>query len=176
MRPLLLAALVLAVAGCASTAAPEPAPDATTERPTDGLLTRPDLQALVDLQVRRDGAGLIAALASPDSVVRARAAFALGSVQDPAAVDALRDALGDPVPAVRADAAFALGQTADSTVGVALAVSLRREATPSVLAELLDALGKTGGQADLGVVLGALLPPASSRRARSRWPGSGCAT
>ncbi|MBC14701.1 MAG: peptidylprolyl isomerase [Rhodothermaceae bacterium] len=159
MRPLLLLA-ALAVAGCATTAVPAGPPDATAERPSDGLLTRPDLQALVDLQVRRDGAALARALTNPDSLVRARAAFALGSVQDPAAVPALRALLDDPVPAVRADAAFAIGQSADTTAGVALAVTLRREATPAVLAEVLDALGKVGGLPDLGVVLAADLPAA----------------
>ena len=129
-------------------------------RPSDGLLDSPALQAIVDLQVRRDGAALAEALASRDSLVRARAAFALGSVQDTRAVPALRALLDDPVPAVRADAAFALGQSADSTAGVALAVSLRREATPSVIVELLDALGKTGGEADLETVLTARLPEA----------------
>ena len=153
---LLLIALAAAVAGCASSAPPEPA----RSRDADGLLARPDLQAVVDLQVRRDGGALADSLASADSVVRARAAFALASVQDPGAVPALRRLLDDAVPAVRADAAFALGQSADSTAGVALAVSLRREATPAVTAELLGALGKTGGLADLGAVLGAVLPEA----------------
>ena len=159
MRPLVLLA-ALAVAGCTSTALP-PAPAALDlGRPSDGLLRRPELQALVDLQVRRDGPGLIAALGSPDSLVRARAAFALGSVQDPAAAAPLRGLLSDDVPAVRADAAFALGQTADSTAGVALVVSLRREATPAVLAEILGALGKVGQGADLEATLAAPLPDA----------------
>ena len=35
-----------------------------------------------------------------------------------------------------------------------------REATPAVLAEILDALGKVGGLPDLGVVLAADLPAA----------------
>ena len=51
-------------------------PEATfPARPLDGLLVRPDLQALVDAQVRRDAAPLVAALVSPDAAVRARAAF-----------------------------------------------------------------------------------------------------
>ncbi len=157
---LALAASVL-VAGCAATdrAATSAAPPADPYgRSSDGLLHRPDLQALVDLQIRRDAGGLVEALASPDSLVRARAAFALGSVQAEEAVPALRRLLSDPVPAVRADAAFALGQTADSTAGVALVVALRTEATPAVLTEVLDALGKTGGRADLAALLAASLP------------------
>ena len=152
-----LAALALLAAGCASTSGGAAGPGLLDSdlygRAPDGLLERPDLQALVDLQVRRDADGLVAALASPDSLVRARAAFALGSVQASGAVGALRGLLADPVPAVRADAAFALGQTADSTASVVLLVSLRTEATPAVLAELLDALGKTGGRADVEPLL-----------------------
>lgn len=151
MRPLLVLA-ALAVTGCASTAVP-PAPPPPTDRTADGLLESPALQALVDFQVRRDGEALANALGAPDSLVRARAAFALGSVQDEGTIGALRQSLDDPVPAVRADAAFALGQTADSSAGVALAISLRREATPAVAAELLGALGKIGGQGDLAAVL-----------------------
>ena len=160
MRLFALAAALLVAGGCAGSGPVlrTDAPD--LGRPADGLLTSPALQAVVDLQVRRDGAALVDALASPDSLVRARAAFALASVQDSEAVPALRRLLDDPVPAVRADAAFALGQTADSTVGVALAVSLRRDATPAVLAEVLDALAKTGGRSDLETVLTARLPQA----------------
>lgn len=155
--PLALLAATVLVAGC-SASGRSVRPEAGLGRPSDGLLARPDLQALVDLQVRRDAAGLVDALASPDSAVRARAAFALGSVQALEAVLPLRALLSDPVPAVRADAAFALGQTADSTAGVAILVALRTEATPAVQAELLDALGKTGGQADLDGVLAVTLP------------------
>ena len=164
LRPAALAALSLFAAGCASTSGGAAAPGLLDSdlygRAPDGLLDRPGLQALVDLQVRRDADGLVAALASPDSLVRARAAFALGSVQAPGAVGALRGLLSDPVPAVRADAAFALGQTADSTASVALLVSLRTEATPAVLAELLDAIGKTAGRADVEPLLATPLPDA----------------
>jgi peptidylprolyl isomerase len=155
----LAVALGVALGGCASAGAGAPfsalAPPA---RAADGLLGRADLQALVDLQVRRDAAGLTAALASADSVVRARAALALGSVQSADAVPALRALLDDPAATVRADAAFALGQSADSTAGVALIVSLRTESDAAVLVELLDALGKTGGHADLAALLGVPLP------------------
>ena len=158
MRVPLALGLAALLTGCAASGPQALAPEADLGRPSDGLLARPDLQAVVDLQLRRDGPALIAALADPDSLVRARAAFALGSVQDPEAVLPLRGVLSDPVPAVRADAAFALGQTADSTAGVALLVALRTEATPAVKAELLDALGKTGGRADLDGLLRVALP------------------
>ena len=170
MRPALFAvAAALLVSGCgssgtaASPAGPRTGLDDAAGRPVDGLLLRADLQALVDLQVRRDASGLAAALGSDDAAVRARAAFALGSVQAPSAVPALRAALGDAIPAVRADAAFALGQSADSTLGVALLTALRTEATPAVQRELLDALGKTGRLTDLRDLL--RVPLASGREA-----------
>ena len=160
-----LAALLAAgavLAGCGALQprpADAPAPTLPATRASDGLLERPDLQAVVELQLRRDGAALAERLASPDSLVRARAAFALGSVQDEDAVPALRRLLADPSPRVRADAAFAIGQSADTTAGIALTTALRRDASPAVRAEVLEALGKTGGLADLNDVLAAELPP-----------------
>ena len=119
------------------------------ERAPDGLLERPDLQRLVEAQTARDPGPLVAALRDPDATVRARAAFALGSVQDPGAVPALLSALDDPDARVRADAAFAVGQSADSTAEAALLAALDAESDPAARAELLDALGRTGGAASL---------------------------
>jgi peptidylprolyl isomerase len=153
-----LRALALAVGIAALAAAPALAQvelgQPRGDRPSDGLLERPDLQRLVDAQTERDAAVLMAALDEPDPVVRARAAFALGSVQDALAVPALVAALGDPDPGVRADAAFAVGQSADSTAGPALLDALDRESDPSARAEILDALGKTGGSASLAALAG----------------------
>lgn len=118
-------------------------------RPADGLLEQPGLQRLVDAQVERDGDALIRALGDPDPAVRARAAFALASVQDPRAVSPLLDLLEDPQPEVRADAAFALGQTADSTAAGQLFGTLAGESHPLVRGALLEALGKTGDMASL---------------------------
>ena len=161
---LLTASGVVAVSGCAllgrAPAAPA-VPPVFAPRSADGLLARPDLQALVDAQVRRDAAALVAALASPDAAVRARAAFALGSVQSATAVDALVERLADDAPAVRASAAFALGQSPDSSRTVALFIALRTEATPAVQAELLDAVGRVGRVADLPDLLAASVPVAA---------------
>jgi peptidylprolyl isomerase len=118
-------------------------------RPEDGLLERPGLQDLVDAQVERDGQGLTRALGDPDPAVRARAAFALASVQERDAVPVLLDLLVDAEPRVRADAAFALGQTADSTVAGRLLEALAGESRPAVRRALLEALGKTGDRASL---------------------------
>ena len=45
---------------------PATAARAQTDRPSDHLLARPDLQALVDLQVERDARALIERLGDPD--------------------------------------------------------------------------------------------------------------
>lgn len=126
----------------------------SSDRPPDGLLERPALQALVDLQVRRDGAALATRLEDPEPRVRARAAFALASVQDPDAVPALLELLEDADPEVRADAAFAIGQTAGSTVGDALLGALEREPDSTVRRRLMEALGKTGDRASLSRLAG----------------------
>ncbi|MDX1440185.1 MAG: HEAT repeat domain-containing protein, partial [Rubricoccaceae bacterium] len=115
-------------------------------RPSDGLLQRADLQQVVDVQVLRRGGELIPFLNHADAAVRARAAFALGSVQDPNAVPELLGRLADVDANVRADAAFALGQTADSTATPTLLNALRSESIELVQAELVEAIGKTGDQ------------------------------
>jgi peptidylprolyl isomerase len=120
-----------------------------TDRPSDGLLANPTLQHIVDLQVARDGISIMPYLRDDDPVVRARAAFALASVQEPAAVTELFPLLRDPDPAVRADAAFALGQIADSTTAPDLLDALRREEHSTVQHRLLEALGKTGDHRSL---------------------------
>ncbi len=160
-----LAALVAAVSvsGCALLGgAPRMAAGPASPYPVaeaDSLLARPELQRVVDLQVRRDGGALVRLLADPSRAVRARAALALGSVQDSAAVPALLIALGDDAPAVRANAAFAVGQSADSTAAAALLAALRTEATAAVKAEIVDAIGKVGGGANGDALLGVPLPP-----------------
>ncbi len=155
MRPFpLLLLLGILLTGCALThPAPTPLPGtAPYNRPSDGLLNRADVQAIVERQTRRDSAAVRAALRSKDAAVRARAAFAIGSVQDASAVPALLILLDDEHPSVRADAAFALGQSADSTAAIALLDALRTETDLAVQRLLLEALGKTGGHATLAVL------------------------
>jgi cyclophilin family peptidyl-prolyl cis-trans isomerase/HEAT repeat protein len=130
-----------------------------TDRLPDGLLRRPDLQAVVDLQVARDGSALADRLRDPDAAVRARAAFALASVQDRAAVPALRLALSDPDERVRCDAAFALGQTADSTAAPDLVAALAAETGEAVRYRLYEALGKIGDAASLAELAERDTPP-----------------
>lgn len=130
-------------------------------RPADSLLERPVLQRIVELQERRDGAALIRALRSREPAVRARAAFALGSVQDKAAVPSLERLLNDGHAEVRADAAFALGQAGDSAATPALIRALGRERDRTVRHELLAALGKVGAASALPRLL-SLIPASDS--------------
>ena len=120
-----------------------------TDRPSDDLLARPDLQALVDLQVDRNAAALIERLGAPDPAVRARAAFALASVQDSTAVPALLALLDDADAAVQTDAAFALGQSPGRVPAGALLNTLARTDDATVQRRLVEALGKKGDQASL---------------------------
>ncbi len=142
-----LPVFLLALATCEASG-PGPAPVPPT-RPSDGLLEREDLQALVAAQERRDTPTLLTALRSADARVRARAAYGLASVQARQAVPALEALLDDTARAVRRDAAFALGQAGDSTAQGPLLAALDAEQDPSVRVRLLDALGRSGGEAAL---------------------------
>jgi len=125
---------------------------------TDDLLERPDLQAIVDAQVGRDGGALIEALGDDDPAVRARAAFALASVQDSAAVPALVDRLRDDTsPIVREQAAFALGQMPGTVPTNALLNAIAR-GRPALQVVALEALGKTGDADALRRVAAIALP------------------
>lgn len=121
--------------------------------PSDGLLSRPDLQTVVDLQTRRDGAALRDLLLAPDQAVRARAALALASVQDPAAEVGLSTALFDDEPAVRRNAAFALGQIPLQEGGEALVQALAVEADTDVRMRIVEAIGKRGDRAAVSALL-----------------------
>ena len=141
---LMFASAVLS--GCAKSPAPG-------DRPSDRLLERPALQMIVDLQVDRDGRALTAYLNDEDPMIRARAAFALGSVQYRDAVPALVDLLGDGDPRVRADAVFAIGQSADSSAAAPLLDLLLAESDATVIRRCLEALGKTGDSLSLKELL-----------------------
>ncbi len=141
---LLLVALV--ATGCGSSIAGDSLAIPTPQLPpSDGLLGNPELQALVDLQTARDGAALQERLSSSESAIRARAALALASVQDPTAFDPLVERLTDADPDVRRNAAFALGQLALDDGGLVLLRALSAESDQDVRARLIDALGKRGG-------------------------------
>ena len=80
-------------------------------RQSDNLVNRKDLQHIVELQRLRDGNAIIPFFSHKDPAIRARAAFAMASVQDGAAVPGLLDLLKDDNATVRRDAALALRQS-----------------------------------------------------------------
>ncbi|HSG50352.1 MAG TPA: peptidylprolyl isomerase, partial [Longimicrobiales bacterium] len=142
IRNVLVSACLLLAGACAP---PDslPAPDTVIRgRPSDGLLYRPHLQQLVELELRRDGPALAAFLNDPEPAVRARAAFALGSVQDTTVAPALLAALHDLDPQVRADAAFAVGQLPMTGVATPLFNALKVEWDERAQEAQLEALGK----------------------------------
>ncbi len=142
LTPVALLLTLLVGAGCWSAARiPVPSPQLP---PSDGLLGSPALQEVVDLQVRRDGGALVERLSSPDAAVRARAALALASVQDPLAEGALQLLLDDPVVTVRGNAAFALAQIPAMDGGAALSLALASEDDPGVRDRLVSAIGRRG--------------------------------
>ncbi len=150
---LLLIAAGMLLAGCGG--APGP-----SDRPADDLLSRPDLQRIVELGIARDGAALGVFLNDPDPAVRSRAAFTLASVQDPAALTGLLRLLDDDVLFVRAEAAFAVGQLSDSSAAGALFETVERESSPIVRRRCLEALGKCGGHQALRRLAALVVAPA----------------
>jgi cyclophilin family peptidyl-prolyl cis-trans isomerase/HEAT repeat protein len=145
----IVAALLLGSTGCGETipadavGPPVAAPDVeAAPRPW----TSHDLRDVVDLQVARDGDGLRTLLQDEDPEIRARAALALASVQDPGAAAELTGLLSDPEPGVRLEAAFALGQIEPGNGGRALLDALAVEEEPAVRSRLLEALGKRGDE------------------------------
>jgi len=123
-------------------------------RPSDGLLADAALQAVVGDQTRRDGNALVGRLSEPRPAVRARAAFALGSVQAPEALAPLLDALADSATAVRRDVAFALGQLGAAEAVAPLADAFARETDDAVRARILEALGKISSTESADALVG----------------------
>ena len=120
------------------------------ERPSDGLLTRPALQTVVAAQIDRDGEALRDRLNADDADVRARAAFALASVQDTSAIPGLLSLLRESIPFVQIDAALALGQMPPASVPDApLLRTLGFTRDAQVQRRLIEALGKTGTDSSL---------------------------
>ncbi len=101
------------------------------------------LKHIAALEDARAAASVVAAfLADEDAAVRARAALALGRLQDSTAVPALGELLGDPSDEVRVSVAFALGQTY-SVSSAAHLLTLASDRSEEVQATAVEALGKT---------------------------------
>ena len=157
----LLLGLALLLLGCGQSGPPnEPlgTPPPPPARNPDGLLGNPDLQAIVDLQVERDGEGIQRFLDHPDPALRARAAFALASVQEMEAGPGLVRILRDLDPNVRRDAAFALGQLDTPEYAPSLLGALEDEVNAEVRGRILEAVGKVGDERALERLLGMELP------------------
>lgn len=140
VKSVLVAVGVVLLAGCAP---PDtPGSEGTPGRPADGLLSNETLRHLVDLQTERNTAELVGHLEVDDPLVRARAAYALGSVQDTTAVEELLPLLHDLDARVRADAAFAVGQLPMSGLAMPLFDALKVEWDRAAQLAQLDAIGK----------------------------------
>jgi cyclophilin family peptidyl-prolyl cis-trans isomerase/HEAT repeat protein len=153
--------LLLFLLGCGPDGPPNKpvgTPPPPPARTPDGLLENPELQAIVDLQVERDGERLQGFLENPDPALRARAAFALASVQEMDAGPGLVRILRDPDPNVRRDAAFALGQLDTARYGQSLLGALEDEVDSEVRLRILEAVGKVGDERALERLLGMDIP------------------
>ncbi len=105
-RTLLPVLLPLLLLHAVQSPAQELTPEARRQR-QDKLET---ILRIQDLRTPHDG-GLVSALSDPDPVVRERAAFAFGSLQDSAVIGPLTGMLTEDSPEIQDVAAFALGQT-----------------------------------------------------------------
>jgi HEAT repeat protein/cyclophilin family peptidyl-prolyl cis-trans isomerase len=110
---------------------------------------------------------LTAYMKDTDPAVRARAALALGRIQDPSTIPVLTEALADEDALVRAEAAFSLGQTFEDSTEGALIGALETEEDPAVREALVEALGKVGDESASGVLAAALDSPESGVRCRA---------
>jgi cyclophilin family peptidyl-prolyl cis-trans isomerase/HEAT repeat protein len=116
----------------AAVAAPAPGPESAQK------LRR--IAALED--VRADASVVAAFLTDGDAAVRARAALALGRLQDTTAVPALGELLEDPSDDVRVNAVFSLGQMySQSSAGYV--IPFTSDASDLVKITAIEALGKT---------------------------------
>lgn len=145
-------AALLALSGCGDGTRSGAVPPAPAPHIPDLALPweDPAVQEIVEAQLRRDPSFLREALSSDLPHLRARAALAMASVQDPGAVSQLQRLLGDPDSQVRAMAAFALGQVSLPDGGRSLMAALQVETDGDVRLRLFEALGKRAarGQAD----------------------------
>ena len=136
----------------------------------------PNTAVLRDIAIaedRRDWAGgaLATALKHADPAVRARAALAVGRLQDSLSVPALLPLLSDKVASVRAEAAFALGQIGHKSAREALEKALA-DPDAGVKDDAAEALGKLGDKAATAKLLPLLksgTPVRKQRVCESLW-------
>jgi gamma-glutamyltranspeptidase len=141
-----LAPLALAVAPWALLAAPSDGPPARTANPAAVAAAPPTRYALLEAEHARrpDTALFRAARESGDPALQRLAARALGRLEQPQLVDALRPFLALPNPEVRATAAWALAQSGGTAAWrpADWRALLRAEATPEVRGALYESWGR----------------------------------
>jgi cyclophilin family peptidyl-prolyl cis-trans isomerase/HEAT repeat protein len=105
----------------------------------------PELVKLAQFTDERNTDSIVLYLKSRQPLLRVEAAYALASMRDPKAVDALHKALIDAVAEVRTASAYALGQTLHPSSIEPLSIQLRYESNPAAIIQMSEALGKIGG-------------------------------
>lgn len=151
--PCLLAAAFLAAAVASPCAA------ATTDPPLRAIAIAEDSRAWSD--------GVLKGfLADPAPELRARAALAVGRLQDSTTVPALLPLLADPSVDVRREAVFALGQIGWQGAREPLAGALA-DADPEVVELAIEALGKLGDRAATAKVVPFLDASSGAQRAQA---------
>ena len=105
----------------------------------------PELVKVAQFTDVRQTDSIVHYLSSRQPLLRVEAAYALASIRDPKAVDALHKALIDAVAEVRTAAAYALGQTLHPSSIEPLSIQLRYESNPAAIIQITEAIGKIGG-------------------------------
>jgi cyclophilin family peptidyl-prolyl cis-trans isomerase len=112
------------------------------------------LQTIYTLQNQRSVSGLLPYLEDKNPVYRKAAALAFASVQDAAAVKPLAALFNDPGEDIRAAAAYALGQIKDKSAEPILVDAFKKETSPKVKRDIMEALGKCGTTEGLAFITG----------------------
>ena len=122
-------------------------------RQSDHILERADLQEVVKYQNLRDAETLSSYFANEDPDIRARAAFAMASVQDSSVLQDLVALLNDKDEHVRMDAAFAIRQSYGRVEPGLLIDYFNKEESLRVKAMLLTSIGFNGNREDYDRVM-----------------------
>ncbi len=126
------------------------------------------IAAIADFQDHRQTDSLVRQLLNPNSIYRIEAAKALASVQDSTASLQLGTMLlEDPIIDARKASAFALGQTS-GTASVNALIPAMEDSDSEVVAEVLEAIGKTIQSTDLPL-LTRFKPKDSIQQAGQAW-------
>lgn len=132
MTRFLLAAMALTLVRC---------------NPTEGPINQfsdPVLLKIADLQDRRAADSLYLFFDHQNALYRKHAVYAFGSLHQTEQIDRIgRLLVMDADPSVRQAAGFALGQMADPSAERLLLGALMKEKVPAVVAEMLNAYGRT---------------------------------